>query len=565
MIRHLSEYVKKTSEKDVTLATVLAVNDCQDGDTLCLGGGELHFYPRYAMEKEYYISNNDFGVKAIAFLLQNRKNFTIDGEGATLLFHGKMLPFVIDGCEDITIRNVTIDYAEPMYFEGVITDSGEDFVEMVYDESRFHVDIQEGAFRFFGEGWENVREYVLVNEFDPIYKGPVPKSPTYFAHLGRKISSEDMHSSMYRYLSASKPAANCLRLEGDIGYRHTVGKKWLCTHCRREYPGIFAGESGGLLLEHVCFTHTLAMGLICQLCEDITLDHVAAVAGKESSLSVNADVTHFVNCTGRIHMKDCSFESMMDDACNIHGIYMPVDRKLDDRKVLLSFGHPQQRGVNIFKPGDKIHLIDNRTLQPCSGYTVKAADLLSKEYLLLETEEDLPVEIPQGFVFENPDRMPEVHIENCNSGYNRPRGFLLTTGKDVLVEGCSFHNISHAIAITGDANSWYESGGCGQIILRNNRFDNAAYSGGVVILADPQIQEAGEKAYHRSLVIENNYFRTNGERFLYAKSLDRVVFRGNVFEQDDTLAYNDPVGTDGFQLTDCRQVIIEEPIVKQDM
>ena len=30
------------------------------GAVLKLGGGTLHFYPRYAFEKEYYISNNDY-------------------------------------------------------------------------------------------------------------------------------------------------------------------------------------------------------------------------------------------------------------------------------------------------------------------------------------------------------------------------------------------------------------------------------------------------------------------------------------------------------------------------
>ncbi|MDY6313667.1 MAG: hypothetical protein SPL89_00650 [Clostridia bacterium] len=96
------------------------------------------------------------------------------------------------------------------------------------------------------------------------------------------------------------------------------------------------------------------MGVICQLSENITLTDVTAVPSEGRTLSVDADATHFVNCSGTIHMKDYRFESMMDDACSIHGIYMPVVKKLSCTRVLLRFGHFQQYGVNIFRRGDKI-------------------------------------------------------------------------------------------------------------------------------------------------------------------------------------------------------------------
>ncbi len=555
MKRYLSDYTALMGSP--TAGAVLACHDLAEGDTLHLGGGEWHLYPEGGFEKEYYISNNDYGKKSIAFPLIGKKNVTIDGEGASLIFHGKVLPFVMEDCDGVTVKNLTVDYAEPMYFEGKIVDAGEDFVELEYDDSQFHLDLLGRKYRFYGENWENVTEKVLVNEFDPDFRGPVPMTATYFAYTGTQRDTSFL-SGLYRYLTPSKPAPNRLRLEGKLGFTHNIGKYWLCTHNSREFPGFFGTDSKNIHLEDITLRHTLAMGVICQLCENITLSRVVAEPRQGRLLLVDADATHFVNCSGLIRMDSCRFESMMDDATNIHGIYTPVERRLGDHRLLLSFGHGQQYGVNLYKPGDRIRLVDNSTLVPVAEFTVAKSTLLSGKYLLLETLEVLPKEIPQGFVFENHSRMPAAHITNCVCGYNRPRGFLLTTNREVLVEGCEFHNISHAIAINGDANSWFESGPAGKIILRNNRFENAAYSGGAVISTAQEIPVATDTPYHGELIVEGNHFQTNGKRFLEVHGLRKVVFRGNTFTQDDSLPPAGSIGETGIRVWDCGVCDAEE-------
>lgn len=553
---HLRDYLHLADTGDCTLAVLCALRAARDGDTLHLGGGELHFYPDHAFSKEYYISNNDYNLKPIAFPLLHRRGLTVDGEGARLIFHGKMSPFVIDESENITLKNFSVDYAEPMYFEARILAADENFVEMEYDDSQFHVDVLDHQLRFWGENWENRTSAVLVNEFEPSCKGPTPYTATYFACVAKEKNTSFL-GGLYRYLAASKPAPDRLRLEGELGFRHTPGKYWLCTHNGRHYPGVFINESKNITLLDVTLNHTLAMGVIGQLSENITLERVIAEPSAGRMLSVDADATHFVNCSGLLHMKDCRFESMMDDACNVHGIYLPVERKLDTHTALLHFGHFQQYGVNIFRPGDAVRLVANDTLQPCGHFTVKSSTLISGKYLMLETEEPLPEPLPAGYAFENYTRMPTVHFEGCVSGYNRPRGFLFTTCKPVLVENCEFHNMNAAVWIAGDANSWYESGPCTQITLRNNRFENAAYAGGAVIVAAPELKTAGAPPYHTNLVVENNTFRLHEKRFMDLWSYDGVIFRGNTYTQDDTLPAQPPIGKDGFVLKECVNVEIE--------
>ena len=208
---------------DYSKSVISEIQKLSEGDTLFLGGGELHFYPENCYERHYCISNNDLGNKKIAFPIIDKKNITIDGQGAKLIFHGEVLPFIIDQSENVTIRNLSIDYAEPGYFAARIVDSGDDFVEMEYDAAMYHCDVLEGQNRMWGENWEHFTNCMFVNEFDPDYKGPVPTTPTYFACIGGG-SAGDFQDDIRRRVFFEKIGDNRLRMTGNVGYRHVVFK-----------------------------------------------------------------------------------------------------------------------------------------------------------------------------------------------------------------------------------------------------------------------------------------------------------------------------------------------------
>ena len=56
----------------------------------------------------------------VFLFLQNKRNITIDFGGATLVMHGKIQPFLIDRCENISIRNCKVTFDRPMYTEGTL-------------------------------------------------------------------------------------------------------------------------------------------------------------------------------------------------------------------------------------------------------------------------------------------------------------------------------------------------------------------------------------------------------------------------------------------------------------
>ena len=63
--------------------------------TLTFGPGRYDFWPDSAAERYLFVSNNDEGLKRIAFLLDDMTDLKIDGGGATFVFHGPMVPFLI--------------------------------------------------------------------------------------------------------------------------------------------------------------------------------------------------------------------------------------------------------------------------------------------------------------------------------------------------------------------------------------------------------------------------------------------------------------------------------------
>ena len=73
-----------------------------------------HFTPSDAQisrEEDYLAPSTAAGDQlAIAFILKDLHDVTIDFGGAELVFHGRIAPFVLDGCKNVTIKNCKINY-----------------------------------------------------------------------------------------------------------------------------------------------------------------------------------------------------------------------------------------------------------------------------------------------------------------------------------------------------------------------------------------------------------------------------------------------------------------------
>ena len=140
--------------------------------------------------------------------------------------------------------------------------------------------------------------------------------------------------------------------------------------------------------------------------------------------------------------------------------------------------------------------------------------------------------------------------------------FIFNTPKRIECVGNLFERVSgSAILVAGDAQGWYESGACKEVLISKNVFrDNltSAYQfTDAIISIWPEVRDLpNQKArYHSGIVIEDNVFETFEVPLLYAKSVDGLVWRNNKVERNA-----DYVRRNGrpFILNYCENVKIEE-------
>ena len=83
--------------KDVTLKVYQLINslDGKKNITLFFPKGQYEFYPENAFEAYRAVTNHDNSLKKIAFPIYNFDNFTLDGNGSTFMFHGKIVPITV--------------------------------------------------------------------------------------------------------------------------------------------------------------------------------------------------------------------------------------------------------------------------------------------------------------------------------------------------------------------------------------------------------------------------------------------------------------------------------------
>ena len=552
--------------ENASAAVSAAVMALSDGDTLCLQNGRYDFYPEGAYRKEYYISNNDSGVKSIAFPLIGKKNIVIDGGGAELVFHGRILPFAVDGSENITIRDLSVDYAAPFYAQAKITEADTHHTTLFFEKPDFSCRVENGNFCFYSEtdGWENRVEQALALEFswnaDRTAGIPSPFLPPYFPYSGPK-KDHGFLGGMFRDVKLEQLDENRIVMYMETPHVHTVGNYLVMTHSDRCYPGFFLTHAKNVTLSGIRLYHSASMGVIAQCSEDITLDTVTAKPrpGSGRMLSVNADATHFVNCRGSIVMRNCTFVSMMDDACNIHGIYGLYRERKQENVISVSFGHGQQKGIDFCRVGDTVAVIDSEQTKTLMTAAVTKQELLSPEEYILTLDRAVPVP-GKHYVIENLSTAPDVHITDCESGNNRPRGFLLSTAGRVLVERCTFYNMSQGIQLGGEMRDWYESGAVKDVTIRDNDFADSAFAGGYAITIVPSLREEDARMpFHGTVVIENNRFTQAEPRMLFCRLTEKLVFRKNTFIRDTSLPSH-PIGQkDGICIDrdTCTEVLVD--------
>lgn len=556
--------------KDVTPIVVQALKKCKEEgiNKLIFPKGTYHFYPTFAPERYCEITNNDNGLKRTSFPLIDFHNFEIDGGGSDFIYHGKMIPFIIEESTNLTVKNLSLDWEVPFTIEGLVVAVNKDNetfdievetpYQVKYDHLYLSLEREDSPYeRKFGKRfafWEHYNLEAGQNIFwDPKTMAPLYNTRQY--NMPEKgIYAEELKKGLIRITTKMKklpPIGSVMVSKGEYLQNRTS-------------PAFRVFKSKNVSFNEVNVHHAGAMGLIAERSEDITLDsfNVVLKEGSGRMITTTADATHFCNVKGTVTIKNSTFENMLDDATNIHGTYVRVNKIIDDFTLAVETFHPHQNGYLFGEAGDKVQVINQKNLQPTTKPLVlKKVERVNEKisYITFDTSIKGKVFVYDGV--ENISWHASAIIENNIVRNNRARSFLISTPRKVVVRNNYLSSQMASFRLTGDLNLWNESGPNEGLLIENNVIENAVYGGNgpqSVFLIDPQYVDKNniEGIYSRDITIRNNTVKTFDSSILVAYSVDGLVFENNTITQTDKYKPIFP-NKENIQIVNCANVSIK--------
>lgn len=545
----------------VVLARIL-VNKNKPISEIKFETGIYHFYPDRGLEKFVHISNHNDVVIRTPFPLDGFENLTIDGQGSTFIFHGRMIPFFINESKNISVKNLSIDWAESFHSEAKIVANDE--VNNTFDleiSKEYPYEIRNEQLIFVKEYYEhNLGQAIL---FDPATKSIAFDTESYtpITQFGKNKVSRNLDKISYKYKSDKlDPGNRILGRENKIIakelkpglvriYNHSkklppVGMVLVCKgeqHENRLAPAFRVTHTNGFKGTNVNIHHAGGMGIIAENSADLILDNFNITPSKGRMVSTTADATHFVGCRGIVELKNSTFNNQLDDATNVHGTYQEVVELIDSNTIGVRMGHFQQQGFVIGQPNDNIGFVRlSNSFFPYNQNTIKSIQKINSRYMLITFNSDVPADLKVGDLIENLDGYPDLLVENCTISRNRARGLLLSSPKKTIIRNNFFHTEMEAILIPVESGHWYESGNGANIIIEGNTFQDCQHSGfnrGVIRFVT---DDDNENIAFNNITISNNIFNQFDNLILELSNTDGLEFTGNTITNSGTYKQLNP-------------------------
>ena len=512
----------------------LAAIKAAGGGELHFETGEYHFYKEGTKNEFYAISNNSANVKAMVFPIIDMENITVDGHGSAFVFHEVVFPFMISRSKNVTLRNMTVDLGmSPLVF----------FKLHGISEDGFYMDIDRKASPFFVENgsvfferesgiWSGARHIIslhAIGRHRVQYLATGDCCLQKLDHLPAKLMKCDVTEA---------PDGIYVKYRPDTPSRCGYGEEMLSAIIDggRSVDVICLDRSENITVTNVAVARGIGMGIIGQLSRNILIDGFSTNTErrKKGHQSLTADALHFVNCDGKLEIKNCVISDTLDDAINVHGMYTSL-AKAEQDTLYATVMHREQHHFNPYREGDRLVLIDPQS------YEIKAEFMVTSARIDAESGERVTVkgrftygyeEVNEGFLIENPDRMPHLHLHH-NHFDTFPHNRVSGAG-EILIEDNVFSNCHAALLCFDLAKYWYESGRVKHLVYRNNILDNCDVigNGAFLQIGIPGISEELTPKIHGRIEIIGNRFSRIACQAVRASGVRELILENNVFDTE---------------------------------
>ncbi len=407
----------------------------------------------------------------VALYLENVSNLTVLGNNAEFVIDGKVTNMVLQNCENVTVKDLEISHAHPDMHELKAVKIAPCFEDYEIDRDTQYT-VENGRLWFYGKDYRYATDKDARKAY---WIGKIKqKTPDAVARVG---------SPLVGALRVKELKPNLVRVYYVNAFRF-----------RRVNKATFAPKA-----------------------EDAR--RLASVA----------DFLQACMCRGTFSATDSLFEGAGDDCINVHGMHFGI-QSVKGNRITVKFMHPQSHGYQPFHVGDEIAFINPKTLLEQGRTTVENAVLLNEYEIELQVKSTEKAKC--GEVIEDVTACPDVYFAGNTVNRIITRACLFTTRGKVLVENNHFkNNTMSGVLLSDDAKSWYESGMCCDVTVKNNVFD---YCGATPILIKPENSiHAG--AVHKNIQILDNKFLSYPDVCNSASSTDGIRISGNQYATDKIL------------------------------
>jgi len=500
-----------------------------DGDNITLEKDKIYSVaPEDSFHlKGFFFSNtakqaeNPEGERFSAIYLESVNNVTVDGNGATVMIHGKMTPFLFHRCKNITLKNLRIDHWRPTMSEFTIVESAPGYA-LIKINSEFLYRIENNILYWHSENDFSGKPYweipykgkgVLTNAYDP-----------------KTEIIDDMICGEGDSWHGFPDILELKEIEkGLVELKFRDSKKLISAGTVAQTRSIIRVQTGGAIdkcedvtLENLRIMSMNGFGILGQNSKNLTYINLDCTPTEGRTIVSDADFFHFSGCSGEVKVLGCKAKGAHDDIINIHGTHLKIielDRK--NNTVLLRYSHLESWGFEAYEKGDKIEYVSGNTLLPYGEANVLCVEQKSPTDFLVFVD-SLPDRNPaENDVVENVTRTASLLVENNVFERIPSRAILCTTRKDVVIRNNTFRNMgASALCVADDANFWFESGRSGNIYFENNIVVNCAARykscGSDVIRYEPVVMDKeSTEAVHKNLYVRNNhFFNSNGDKYI---------------------------------------------------
>lgn len=469
-------------------------------------------------------------LNAVPFCFSSLSDITFDCSDSIFIIDGKVTNIAVENCKNITLKNMEIRHSHPDMHELKVVRKTFFSVDFQVDRDTQY-ELKNDKLYFYGDDYRVCADENALN--------------AHWIGLIRKNTPERIARVVHPLFLAIKVSDlgnRIIRVFYPNTFRFKTGDSFYLFDVRRQFAGIFVNKCENVTLNNIKQRFNYSLALVVQDTENITVENVdfSPEKGSARKMASVADFIQICMCRGDAIIKNSYFDGAGDDSLNVHGIHFKISR-IHGKELTVRFMHPQSHGFNPLRVGDRIAYVNTDTLLEEGEAVIEKSELINEYEIRLTVSSTQNAKV--GAVIEDISACPNLEFKNNTMTRIITRGLLITTRGRVNIENnCFVSTTMSGILLSDDAKSWYESGMCRDVTIKNNNFD---YCGQTPILIKPENRKyAG--AVHRNIKIIGNCFNKYNGFCIKAENSDDILLSRNKFS-----------GNKKIKTVNCNNVISE--------